>query len=42
MVTDIPPVLPGQGGYFDADLQILYNGGLNGNIQIPMFDCTAG
>lgn len=37
---DIPPVLPGQGGYFDADLEVLYNGGLDGANQIPMFDCT--
>jgi hypothetical protein len=35
-----PPVLPPSGGYFDADLQVLYNGGQNGNVQMPMFDCT--
>lgn len=37
-----PPVLPAHGGYFDADLEILFNGGQDGNVQIPMFDCTVG
>lgn len=36
----IPPVLPGAGGYFDADLDIEFAGGANGGWQIPMFDCT--
>lgn len=37
-----PPVLPAHGGYFDADLQILFNHGVNGNVQIPTFDCAVG
>jgi len=36
----IPPVLPGAGGFFDADLEQFYAGGANGSAQIPMFDCT--
>ncbi len=36
----IPPRLPGAGGFFDADLQIDFAGGANGNWQIPMTDCT--
>jgi hypothetical protein len=36
----IPPVLPGAGGFFDADLDIEFAGGANGGWQIPMFDCT--
>lgn len=36
----IPPVLPGAGGFFDAQLEVLYNKGLDGGIQIPMTDCT--
>ncbi|MEZ5094707.1 MAG: hypothetical protein R2731_00345 [Nocardioides sp.] len=35
-----PPVLPGAGGFFDADLDIELAGGANGALQIPMFDCT--
>jgi hypothetical protein len=34
-----PPVLPAVGGFFDADLEILYAGGANGSLQTPMFDC---
>jgi len=37
---NIPPVLPGNGGFFDADLDIEFAGGANGAWQIPMFDCT--
>ncbi len=37
---NVPPVLPAVGGYFDADLEIDFAGGANGNWQIPMFDCT--
>ena len=33
-------VLPGNGGFFDADLDIEFAGGANGAWQIPMFDCT--
>jgi hypothetical protein len=36
----IAPVLPGMGGFFDADLEIGFAGGANGGWQIPMFDCT--
>ncbi len=36
----IPPVLPGDGGFFDADLDLEIAGGSNGAWQIPMFDCT--
>ena len=36
----LPPVLPGAGGFHDADLEILFAGGTNGSWQIPMFDCT--
>lgn len=36
----LPPVLPGVGGYFDADLDIEFAGGANGSWQIPMFDCA--
>ena len=36
----LPPVLPGAGGFHDADLEILFAGGVNGSWQIPMFDCT--
>jgi hypothetical protein len=36
----IPPVLPRVGGFFDADLEIQFAGGANGNAQVPMFDCT--
>jgi len=36
----IPPVLPGNGGFFDADLEILFAGGTAGGWQIPMFDCS--
>ena len=36
----IPPVLPRVGGFFDADLEIQFAGGANGNVQVPMFDCT--
>lgn len=36
----IPPVLPGGGGFFDADLEILFEGGALGNWQIPAFDCA--
>jgi hypothetical protein len=36
----LPPVLPGGGGFFDADLQIDFAGGVNGSWQIPMFDGT--
>jgi len=35
----VPPVLPRVGGYFDADLEILFAGGAGGGWQIPMFDC---
>jgi len=38
----LPPVLPGAGGYFDADLEIMFNGGVDGEWQIPMADCTVG
>jgi hypothetical protein len=34
----IPPVLPGGGGFFDADLEIAF--AVGGEWQIPMFDCT--
>ncbi len=37
---NLPPVLPGNGGFFDADLEIDFAGGADGNWQIPMFDCT--
>jgi len=37
---NLPPVLPGGGGYVDADLEVLLAGGANGSLQIPMFDCT--
>jgi hypothetical protein len=37
---NLPPVLPGAGGYFDADLEIQFAGGAWGGLQIPMFDCT--
>ena len=37
---NLPPVLPGVGGFFDADLEIQFSGGANGGWQIPMFDCT--
>ena len=37
---NIPEVLPGAGGFFDADLDIEFAGGVNGALQIPMFDCT--
>ena len=36
----LPPVLPGNGGFHDADLEILFAGGTAGGWQIPMFDCT--
>jgi hypothetical protein len=36
----VAPVLPGNGGFFDADLEISFAGGVNGSWQIPMFDCT--
>jgi hypothetical protein len=36
----IPPVLPRAGGWFDADLKVLFAGGVNGSWQIPMFDCA--
>jgi hypothetical protein len=39
-VLNLPPVLPGRGGLFDADLDIEFAGGANGGWQIPMFDCT--
>jgi hypothetical protein len=35
-----PPVLPPAGGFFDADLQIAFAGGADGEWQIPMLDCT--
>jgi len=35
-----PKVLPGGGGYFDADLEVLYAGGVNGSNAIPMMFCT--
>jgi hypothetical protein len=35
-----PPVLPGNGGFFDADLEVELAGGANGGLQISMFDCT--
>lgn len=35
-----PPVLPGGGGFFDADLEILFGGGVNGSIDVIMTDCT--
>ncbi len=35
----LPPVLPGRGGFTDADLVIQWAGGANGSLQIPMFDC---
>ena len=28
------------GGFFDADLEILFEGGALGNWQIPAFDCA--
>jgi len=34
------PVLPGNGGFFDADLEIAFAGGAEGEFQIPMLDCT--
>jgi len=37
---NLPPVLPGAGGFVDADLDIEFAGGANGSWQIPMFDCT--
>jgi hypothetical protein len=36
----ISPVLPGNGGCFDAELEIAFDGGANGSLQISMFDCT--
>jgi hypothetical protein len=36
----VSPVLPRAGGFFDADLEIQFAGGANGNAQVPMFDCT--
>lgn len=36
----MPRVLPGGGGFFDADLEVAFAGGANGELQIPMFDCT--
>jgi hypothetical protein len=36
----VPAVLPAKGGFFDADLEIQFAGGINGNWQIPMFDCV--
>ena len=39
---NIAPVLPAAGGYFDADLDIEFAGGLNGGLQISMFDCLVG
>jgi hypothetical protein len=36
----VAAVLPGNGGYFDADLEVGFAGGTNGSLQIPMFDCT--
>lgn len=35
-----PAVLPGAGGYFDADLEVLWAGGAAGGLQVPFFDCT--
>lgn len=35
-----PPVLPGGGGYFDADLEVLYAGGANGSNVLSMTNCT--
>jgi hypothetical protein len=37
---NLPAVLPPAGGYFDADLDIEFAGGVDGSWQIPMFDCT--
>ena len=37
---NLPPVLPGAGGFVDADLDIEFAGGAIGSWQIPMFDCT--
>jgi hypothetical protein len=39
-LLNLPPVLPGNGGYFDADMEIQFAGGANGGWQIPMFDCS--
>lgn len=36
----MPPVLPAVGGFLDADLEIDFAGGTQGNWQIPMFDYT--
>jgi len=35
-----PPVLPGGGGFFDADLEVLYAGGANGSNVLTMTNCT--
>jgi hypothetical protein len=40
-ILHAPPVLPPAGGYFDADLEILFAGGDEGEWQISMFDCAA-
>lgn len=39
-VLSIPPVLPGGGGFFDADLEIRYAGGANGSVDVVMTNCT--
>lgn len=36
----IPAVLPGGGGFFDADLEILYSGGDFGSNVLSMTNCT--
>ncbi len=36
----LAPVLPGNGGFFDAELDIEFARGTAGAWQIPMFDCT--
>lgn len=36
----LPPVIPGAGGFFDADLDVEWSGGDFGGAQVLMFDCT--
>lgn len=37
---NVSPVLPGGGGSFNADLEVLYAGGVNGSIVATMVNCT--
>ena len=36
----VAPVLPPRGGYFDPDLEVLLNGGVDGSLQLLAFDCS--